>query len=259
MKVGVPREVKNHEYRVAITPAGVHELVRDGPRGLIEQDAGVGSCDPGRRTSSRPARTILPSADDVWAAGDLMLKVKEPVEQEYHRMRKGQVLFTYLHLAASRACTEALLDARVTAIAYETVQLPDGSLPLLAPDVRGGGPDGAPGRRASPAARRGRPGRADGRRLGRLRGQGRRARRRRLRHERGRHRARHAGRGAAARPEHRPAAPGRRASTRATCRPSPPTPTRSSAPCSTPTWSSARSWCPGPRPRSWSPTTWWRG
>jgi alanine dehydrogenase len=132
MKVGVPREVKNHEYRVAITPAGVHELVRDGHEVYLEQDAGAGSRIPDADFVAAGA-SILPSADDVWLAGDLILKVKEPVAEEYHRMRKGQVLFTYLHLAAGRECTEALLDAGVTAIAYETVQLPDGSLPLLAP------------------------------------------------------------------------------------------------------------------------------
>jgi alanine dehydrogenase len=132
MKVGVPREVKNHEYRVAITPAGVHELVRDGHEVYLERDAGAGSRIPDADFTAAGA-TILPSADDVWLAGDLILKVKEPVAEEYHRMRKGQVLFTYLHLAAGRECTEALLDAGVTAIAYETVQLPDGSLPLLAP------------------------------------------------------------------------------------------------------------------------------
>ena len=132
MKVGVPREVKNHEYRVAITPAGVHELVRDGHEVYVEQDAGAGSRIPDADFATAGA-AILPAADDVWLAGDLILKVKEPVAEEYHRMRKGQVLFTYLHLAASRECTEALLGAGVTAIAYETVQLPDGSLPLLAP------------------------------------------------------------------------------------------------------------------------------
>jgi len=132
MKVGVPREVKNHEYRVAITPAGVHELVRDGHEVFMEQDAGTGSSIPDADFVDAGAR-ILPAADDVWQAGDLILKVKEPVKEEYHRMRKGQVLFTYLHLAASRECTDALLSAGVTAIAYETVQLPDGTLPLLAP------------------------------------------------------------------------------------------------------------------------------
>jgi alanine dehydrogenase len=132
MKVGVPKEVKNHEYRVAMTPAGVHELVRDGHEVYVEQHAGVGSSIPDEDFEAAGA-TILPSADEVWQAGELILKVKEPVAEEYHRMRKDQVLFTYLHLAASRACTDALLESGITAIAYETVQLPDGSLPLLAP------------------------------------------------------------------------------------------------------------------------------
>jgi alanine dehydrogenase len=132
MKVGVPKEVKNHEYRVAITPAGVHELVRDGHEVVIEQNAGIGSAIPDEDFVAAGAG-ILPAADDVWAGSELVLKVKEPVAEEYHRMRKGQVLFTYLHLAASRACTDALLGSGITAIAYETVQAPDGSLPLLAP------------------------------------------------------------------------------------------------------------------------------
>jgi alanine dehydrogenase len=132
MKVGVPKEVKNHEYRVAITPAGVHELVRDGHEVYVQQSAGTGSSIPDGDFVAAGA-TILPSADDVWQVGELILKVKEPVAEEYHRMRKDQVLFTYLHLAASRACTDALLESGITAIAYETVQLPDGSLPLLAP------------------------------------------------------------------------------------------------------------------------------
>ncbi len=132
MKVGVPKEVKNNEYRVAITPAGVHELVRNGHDVYIEHDAGVGSSIPDLDFVAAGAQ-ILPTADDVWQAADLVLKVKEPVAEEYHRMRKDQVLFTYLHLAASRPCTDALLDSGITAIAYETVQLPDGSLPLLAP------------------------------------------------------------------------------------------------------------------------------
>jgi alanine dehydrogenase len=132
MKVGVPQEVKNNEYRVAITPSGVHELVRSGHQVVIQRDAGTGSSIPDADFVGAGAE-ILPAADDVWQAADLILKVKEPVAEEYHRMRKGQVLFTYLHLAASRACTDALLSAGITAIAYETVQLPDGSLPLLAP------------------------------------------------------------------------------------------------------------------------------
>ncbi len=132
MKVGIPREIKDHEYRVAITPAGVNELVSAGHQVYVEKEAGVGSSIPDEDFVAAGAQ-ILGSADDVWADADLMLKVKEPVREEYHRMQSGQALFTYLHLAASRDCTEALLSAGVDAVAYETVQLPDGSLPLLAP------------------------------------------------------------------------------------------------------------------------------
>ncbi len=132
MRVGVPKEVKNNEYRVAITPAGVHELARAGHRVFVQQGAGTGSAIPDEDFVAAGA-AILPTADEVWAASELVLKVKEPVAEEYHRMRKGQVLFTYLHLAASRAATDALLGSGITSIAYETVQAPDGSLPLLAP------------------------------------------------------------------------------------------------------------------------------
>ncbi len=132
MKVGIPREVKNHEYRVAITQAGVNELVRNGHEVFVEHDAGEGSSISNEEYTASGA-TILPSADDVWAAGDLILKVKEPVASEYERMREGQTLFTYLHLAADRPLTEELVARKITAIAYETVELPDRSLPLLAP------------------------------------------------------------------------------------------------------------------------------
>lgn len=132
MKIGVPREVKTHEYRVAVTPAGVRELVTAGHEVVVERDAGIGSAIPDADFAAAGAR-ILAAADDVWAEGDLLLKVKEPVEQEYHRLRAEQTLFTYLHLAASRACTDALLSAGTTAIAYETVQPAGGGLPLLAP------------------------------------------------------------------------------------------------------------------------------
>ncbi|MBI3688273.1 MAG: alanine dehydrogenase [Actinobacteria bacterium] len=132
MKVGIPREVKTHEYRVAITPAGVHELTAAGHHVLVEKDAGAGSTIPDDDYVAAGA-TILGAASDVWAEAELVLKVKEPIAEEYGLMRRGQVLFTYLHLAASRACTEAILAAGVDAVAYETVQLPDGSLPLLAP------------------------------------------------------------------------------------------------------------------------------
>jgi alanine dehydrogenase len=132
VRIGIPRELKVQEHRVAITPAGVHELVRAGHEVLVEHDAGVGSSIPDDYYLAAGAR-VLPTADEVWANGDLILKVKEPIPEEYPRLRKSQVLFTYLHLAASRSCTQALLDSGVTAIAYETVQLADGSLPLLAP------------------------------------------------------------------------------------------------------------------------------
>jgi len=132
MKVGVPREIKNNEFRVAITPAGVMEFVRHGHEVFIEQGAGDGSSIPDEDYVAAGA-TILPTADDVWGAADLILKVKEPIAAEYHRMREGQVLFTYLHLAADRPLTEELTRRKVTAIAYETVELPDRSLPLLAP------------------------------------------------------------------------------------------------------------------------------
>ncbi|MER7499867.1 alanine dehydrogenase [Nonomuraea pusilla] len=132
MKVGVPREVKNNEYRVALTPAGVHELVRHGHQVLVEREAGVGSAIPDEQYEAAGA-VIVPDPDTVWADSDLIMKVKEPEPVEYHRMRKEQVLFTYLHLAASPSCTQALLDSGTTAVAYETVQTRDGALPLLAP------------------------------------------------------------------------------------------------------------------------------
>jgi alanine dehydrogenase len=117
---------------VACTPAGVHEFVSAGHEVYVEASAGAGSS-IADADFVRAGAKILPTADDVWAAGDLVLKVKEPVAEEYRRMRPDQVLFTYLHLAASRECTEALLDRRVVGIAYETVETPDGALPLLAP------------------------------------------------------------------------------------------------------------------------------
>ncbi|MBA2739186.1 MAG: alanine dehydrogenase [Nocardioidaceae bacterium] len=132
MKIGIPREVKNHEYRVAITPSGAHELVRHHHEVYVEAGAGVGSAIPDSDFVAAGA-TMLASADDVWDAGELILKVKEPIEEEHPRMRPGQTLFTYLHLAASKECTAALLDRSVTGIAYETVQTPTGALPLLAP------------------------------------------------------------------------------------------------------------------------------
>jgi alanine dehydrogenase len=132
MRVGVPQEVKNREYRVALTPAGVTELVRAGHEVLVEQGAGEGSSIPDGDFAGAGAR-IVPTADDVWGAADLLLKVKEPVAEEYGRLRADQTLFTYLHLAASKECTDALVVSGTTAIAYETVQSASGALPLLAP------------------------------------------------------------------------------------------------------------------------------
>lgn len=132
MRVGIPTEVKNNENRVAITPAGVHELARRGHEVFIQAGAGIGSGFTDLEFIAQGA-TMLATAEEVWAAGDLLLKVKEPIATEYSLMRRDQVLFTYLHLAASRECTDALLAAGTTAIAYETVQLPNRSLPLLQP------------------------------------------------------------------------------------------------------------------------------
>ncbi len=132
MKVGVPKEVKNHEYRVAMTPVGVHELTEHGHEVFVERGAGVGSQIPDEEYAAAGAK-ILDSADEVWGNADMVLKVKEPIAEEYHRLREGLTLFTYLHLAADKPLTEELIRSKVTAIAYETVQLPSGSLPLLYP------------------------------------------------------------------------------------------------------------------------------
>ncbi|HUD69593.1 MAG TPA: alanine dehydrogenase [Acidimicrobiales bacterium] len=134
MIIGVPSEVKDDEYRVALTPAGARELTSAGHEVVIEAGAGAGSSMRDEDFIATGA-TIVQTAVDVWATADLVLKVKEPVKSEYPLLglRTGQVLFTYLHLAASRPCTDALLAAGNTAIAYETVRLPDNSLPLLTP------------------------------------------------------------------------------------------------------------------------------
>ncbi len=131
MRIAVPAEVKNNEYRVAITPAGVHDLVSHGHEVLVQAGAGAGSSITDADYAAQGAR-IVPDADTVWGEAELLLKVKEPVASEYGHFRDGLVLFTYLHLAAEKALTEALLAAGVTGIAYETVQLPSRALPLLA-------------------------------------------------------------------------------------------------------------------------------
>ena len=130
MIVGIPKEVKNNEFRVSTTPAGVHALAANHTV-LVEKGAGLGSAITDEEYVKAGA-TIIDTADEVWAKADMIIKVKEPIASEYHRMRKGQILFTYLHLAASRECTEALIKSGTTAIAYETVEEGRG-LPLLAP------------------------------------------------------------------------------------------------------------------------------
>jgi len=131
MNIGVPKEVKNNEFRVAITPSGVREFVKNGHAVFVEKGAGLGSAIADDDYVSVGA-TILNTADEVWDKAELILKVKEPIQVEYSRLRKDQVLFTYLHLAASRECTDALIKSGTTAIAYETVEV-NGALPLLAP------------------------------------------------------------------------------------------------------------------------------
>lgn len=132
MKIAVPAEVKNNEYRVAITPAGVLDLVANGHEVLVQAGAGLGSSITDDEYAAQGAR-IVADAAATWAEADLLLKVKEPIESEYAHFRDGLVLFTYLHLAAEKELTHALLERRVTGIAYETVQLPSRALPLLAP------------------------------------------------------------------------------------------------------------------------------
>jgi alanine dehydrogenase len=132
VKVGVPKEVKNHEYRVAITPIGVHELTAHGHDVYVEKNAGVGSQIDDSEFEAAGAK-ILDSPDEVWDNAEMVLKVKEPIAEEYHRMHEGLTLFTYLHLAADKPLTEELVNRKVTGIAYETVQLPSGGLPLLYP------------------------------------------------------------------------------------------------------------------------------
>ncbi len=131
MRIGIPTEVKNSEQRVALRPAGAHHLVAAGHEVVVQAGAGAGSGLSDAEYAAAGAR-VVPTAPEAWAA-DLVCKVKEPVPAEYAMLRRDQILFTYLHLAADRACTEALLAAGTTSVAYETVQPADGSLPLLAP------------------------------------------------------------------------------------------------------------------------------
>lgn len=132
MHIGIPAEIKDHEGRVSMTPAGVDAAASHGHTLFVQSGAGeaAGISDEEYRTAGAK---IVPSAEDVWSAAELIVKVKEPLASEYPYLREGQMLFTYLHLAANRPLTEALLAARTTAFGYETVQLPDGRLPLLSP------------------------------------------------------------------------------------------------------------------------------
>ncbi|KZB87718.1 alanine dehydrogenase [Amycolatopsis regifaucium] len=132
MRIAVPREIKRHEYRVALTPAGVHELTGRGHDVFVETGAGLGSSITDEEYVAAGAK-VLATAEETWSEGELVLKVKEPIAEEYPRLRRDQVLFTYLHIAADRPLTDALLAAGTTAIAYETVQTPNRALPLLAP------------------------------------------------------------------------------------------------------------------------------
>ncbi len=132
MRIGVPKEIKDNEFRVALTPSGANELVKAGHSISIERGAGLGS-NIADASYEAAGATIVATAEAAWDDADMVLKVKEPIEPEYARFREGLLLFTYLHLAAEPALTKALLDAKVTGVAYETVQLPNRSLPLLAP------------------------------------------------------------------------------------------------------------------------------
>ncbi len=131
MRVAVVKEIKADEYRVALTPAGTQELVRRGHEVLVERGAGEGSAFPDAAYAAVGARLV--DVDEAWAEAELLLKVKEPIEPEYGRLREDLVLFTYLHLAADEPLTRALVASGVTAVAYETVELEGGRLPLLAP------------------------------------------------------------------------------------------------------------------------------
>jgi alanine dehydrogenase len=131
MKIGVVKEIKSDEYRVALTPAGARELVAAGHEVIVERGAGEGSAFVDAAYELEGAR--LAAAPDVWAEADLLLKVKEPLPEEYGLLREGLILFTYLHLAASAQLTQALVDSGAACVAYETVETDDRALPLLAP------------------------------------------------------------------------------------------------------------------------------
>src|SRR5690606_28456791 len=132
MRIGVPKEIKTNENRVALVPAGAEAFVAAGHSVVVEQGAGLGSGFTDETYTSVGA-TILPTADEVWAQADMIIKVKEPIEPEWPRMRKGQLIYTSFHFAASEPLTQAVIDSGAVALAYETVELPSGELPLLTP------------------------------------------------------------------------------------------------------------------------------
>jgi len=132
MIIGIPKEIKDNEYRVAVVPSGVRELKEAGHRVLVETDAGAGSSIDDSEYAAAGAE-IAPSAQEVWTKADLVIKVKEPRPQEYGYLREGLIVFTFFHLAADRNLAEELINKGTTAVAYETVERPDGSLPILAP------------------------------------------------------------------------------------------------------------------------------
>jgi len=132
MIIGVPKEIKDKEFRVSVTPGGTHLLVQEGHRVLVERGAGEGSGFTDEEYA-RAGAELLPQAADVWQRAEMIMKVKEPLPQEYDYLREGLLVYTYLHLAANEGLTRELITRKVTGIAYETVELPDGSLPLLTP------------------------------------------------------------------------------------------------------------------------------
>jgi len=139
MIIGVPREIKTNENRVALVPAGAESLASDGHTVLVERGAGLGSGFVDT-TYERAGAKVVADAIGVWGQAEMILKVKEPIETEWPLLRKGQVVFTYFHFAASEPLTKAVIKSGCVAVAYETVQLPSGELPLLTPmgEVAGG-------------------------------------------------------------------------------------------------------------------------
>ena len=217
MLIGVPKEIKDNEYRVGLVPSTVRELADKGHQVLVETSAGLGRGPDRRRLSARPAPRSSPDADAVFGRAELIVKVKEPLAAERKKLRRGQVLFTYLHLAPDRAQTEDLLASGVTAIAYETVTEPARHAAAAHADVGGRRPHGAACRRALPGKGERRPRRAARRRAGRAAGERRHPRRRRRRHQRGADRRGHGRRRHRRRSQSGGAAPHRQRSSAAAC------------------------------------------